>query len=397
MWHHLAMKPHRLSLALAASLSLLAWPAIASAAPGAPDQDPYPSVGLVAHQHAEVGPFRFQDGQVLPLRVGFESYGQPNATKSNAILVCHFFGGTGHAAGKLSPSDPRPGYWEALIGPGKAIDTNRHWVIAADVPANVNRRPWLQGSGPLSLNPATQKPYGASFPAVSVADMVQSQAALAKHLGIARWQAVVGASLGGMQALRWAVDRPDMVAKVVAIAAPGRTDPYGQVIAQLQVDAIRNDPAYPNGTPLKGLGQAWTLLMLQGLDRQVMTHSGSVAPGFGPELLRELQSQAPQRAATLDHEAWLRLAAAARDHDLGAGHGGYAAALRRVKAKALVLAAEGDLLFPPEALEADLVAPLRAAGASVRLGRFRSGHGHLGLLFDASSYAQPLQAFLAQP
>lgn len=351
-------------------------------------------MGLVRHEHLELGPFRFHSGATLPLRLGHETYGQPNADRSNAVLVCHFFGGTGHAAGRLSPTDPRPGYWDELIGPGKAIDTRRFWVIAADVPANVNRRPWLETTGPRSLDPGTGRPYGQAFPPVRVQDMVESQARLAERLGIRRWAAVVGASLGGMQALRWAVDRPAQVAKVVAIAAPGQADGYVRTLTQLQLDAIRHDPRYGQGEPLQGLGQAWTLLMLQGLSRPTMAAEGPAAPGFGPDLLAELQAQAPQRAATLDAEAWLRLAEAAQAHDLGQGHGGLAPALARVQAQVLLLSAQDDLLFPPEAIEARLAQPLRLAGKAVQHARFATRHGHLGLLYEAQAYAPQLAAFL---
>ena len=161
---------------------------------------------LVEKKLFELPQYRTNNGEIIEcLRVGWESYGTLNQGKSNAILVTHYFSGTSHAAGRYSPQDELPGYWDAIIGPGKAIDTEKYFVLPSDTLVNLNARdPNVITTGPSSCNPATGERYGMNFPVVSIHDFVEVQKALVESLGVERLRAVVGPSMGALQAYQWA-------------------------------------------------------------------------------------------------------------------------------------------------------------------------------------------------
>ena len=206
-------------------------------------EDPH-SVGIVAPQIAEFD-------EPLPLRCGrsidsyqimYETYGQLNATGTNAVLICHALSGNHHAAGYHSKEDRKPGWWDTAIGPGKAIDTNRFFVVA------LNNLGGCDGStGPKSINPATGAPFGPEFPVIAVRDWVKSQHRLAKRLGINEWAAVVGGSLGGMQALRWSIDHPDMVKNCVVIASAPKLTAQNIAFNEVARQSIYRDPDFHDG------------------------------------------------------------------------------------------------------------------------------------------------------
>ncbi|HAG18931.1 MAG TPA: homoserine O-acetyltransferase, partial [Pseudomonas sp.] len=180
-----------------------------------PTAIPADSVGLVSPQVAHFAePLTLACGRTLAdYQLIYETYGELNAARSNAVLICHALSGHHHAAGYHSEDDRKPGWWDSCIGPGKAIDTDRFFVVS------LNNLGGCNGStGPSSTNPATGKPYGADFPVVTVEDWVHSQARLADRLGINQWAAVVGGSLGGMQALQWTISYPERVRHCLAIA-----------------------------------------------------------------------------------------------------------------------------------------------------------------------------------
>src|SRR5690606_36968112 len=154
--------------------------------------------------------------------VGWEAYGELNEAKDNVILITHFFSGNSHAAGKYTAADPQPGYWDAIIGPGKAIDTNKYFVISSDTLVNAfPHLPHVTTTGPASINPATGKPYGLNFPVVTIRDFVNVQHALLSSLGINKLHAVVGASMGSLQAIEWDSAYPDMVERIVSVIGTG--------------------------------------------------------------------------------------------------------------------------------------------------------------------------------
>lgn len=179
------------------------------------------SVGVVQARQAHFDvPIRLKSGEILPqFDLVYETYGTLNADKSNAVLVCHALSGTHHVAGKYAETDKHPGWWDNLVGPGKPLDTNKFFVIG------VNNLGGCHGSsGPSTINPATGKPWGAAFPVVTVEDWVQSQSRLLDYLGVSQLAAVIGGSLGGMQALEWTISFPDRVRHALVIAsAPNLT------------------------------------------------------------------------------------------------------------------------------------------------------------------------------
>ncbi len=171
--------------------------------------------------------FRFLSGEILDIEIGYETYGELNPARDNAILICHYWTGTSHAAGKYAPSDALPAWWDALIGPGKVIDTDKYFVICPNTLANVQARdPNVISTGPASIDPRTRKPYGSCFPRVTFRDMVRVQRALVEHLGIARLRAIGGPSGGGMQALEWACEYPDFMDKIFGVCTFGRSNAF---------------------------------------------------------------------------------------------------------------------------------------------------------------------------
>src|SRR5580765_2966018 len=156
------------------------------------------------------------------VRVGYETYGRLNAAGDNAIFVPHFFSGNSHAAGRYKADEKAAGYWDAIIGPGKAIDTDKYFVVSADSLVNLNvKSPMVGTSGPATTNPDTGKPYGSSFPVVSIADFVRVHKALLDSLGVKKLAAAAGASMGSLQAMQWAAEYPDYVERVIHVIGPG--------------------------------------------------------------------------------------------------------------------------------------------------------------------------------
>jgi homoserine O-acetyltransferase/O-succinyltransferase len=205
---------------------------------------PSDSVGLVTPRvFTSESPFALQCGEALPgFELVYETYGELNAERSNAVLVCHALSGHHHAAGYHSVDDRKPGWWDACIGPGKPIDTNRFHVVS------LNNLGGCHGStGPTTINPAPAAEYGPDFPTVTVRDWVNSQALLADHLGIERFAAVIGGSLGGMQALQWAIDNPGRVRAAVLIAAAARLSAQNIAFNEIARQAIMGDPQFHGG------------------------------------------------------------------------------------------------------------------------------------------------------
>ncbi len=205
---------------------------------------PEDSVGLVEPRIAHFAePLALACGRELAdYQLIYETYGTLNAAHSNAVLICHALSGHHHAAGYHSPEDRKPGWWDSCIGPGKPIDTNRFFVVA------LNNLGGCNGStGPASLNPATGKPYGADFPVVTVEDWVNSQARLADRLGIEQWAAVVGGSLGGMQALQWTMSYPERVRHCLCIASAPRLSAENIAFNEVARQSILTDPDFHGG------------------------------------------------------------------------------------------------------------------------------------------------------
>jgi homoserine O-acetyltransferase/O-succinyltransferase len=204
---------------------------------------------IVEKRTFEMPSLKTLGGQTIKaVKVGWQSAGTLNADKSNAILITHFFSGNSHAFGKYKAEDAAAGYWDGLIGPGKAIDTNRFFVLSSDTLVNLNTgMPSVVTTGPASVNPDTGKPYGMSFPVVGIGDFVNVQKALVESLGITKLHTVMGASMGGLQAYDWAARYPQMVDRIIPVISAAEASPW--LIAWLDAwgSPIKLDPKWNNG------------------------------------------------------------------------------------------------------------------------------------------------------
>jgi homoserine O-acetyltransferase len=357
------------------------------------------SVGIVVPQRALFSePLILNSGRLLPqFELVYETYGQLRGDGSNAVLICHALSGNHHAAGRYEPDDRKPGWWEVMIGPGKPIDTERLFVVC------LNNLGGCDGStGPGSINPDTGAAWGSSFPQIEVEDWVASQKRLAEHLGIGRWAAVIGGSLGGMQALAWAVLHPEWVEHCVALAAaPGLT---AQNIAfnEIARHAILSDPAWANGdyhhtetVPEKGLALARMVGHLTYMSADGMSDR------FGRELREDgidneeevvfqvesyLRYQGHQFSTRFDANTYLLMTRALDRFDLAARHDGdLAAALAESQASFLIASFSTDWRFSP-ARSREIVNALLAARKPVSYANIETDAGHDGFLLPIPSY-----------
>ncbi|WP_440996444.1 homoserine O-succinyltransferase MetX [Arhodomonas sp. SL1] len=374
-----------------------------------PKTIPPDSVGLVAPRHARFEePLTLECGRELPgFELVYETYGTLNADASNGVLVCHALSGTHHAAGYHTLEDSKPGWWEALIGPGKPLDTNRFFVVCS------NNLGGCHGStGPSSVNPATGEPWGPDFPMVTVHDWVVSQARLADHLGIQRWAAVVGGSLGGMQALQWAIDFPDRLAHSVVIAAAPRLSAQNIGFNEVARQAIRSDPDYHEGryqargaVPRRGLMLARMLGHITYLSDEAMHEKfgRDLREGkpdydfhYGVEFEVEsyLRYQGRSFINRFDANTYLLMTKALDYFDPAAAHGGnLSRALAHVRAGFLVAAFTSDWRFPP-ARSREIVRALLDEDKDVSYAEIEADHGHDAFLMPIEQYRAVVGAYM---
>jgi len=349
-----------------------------------------------------------QNGKTIKsVRVGYETYGKLNAAGTNAIFVPHFFSGNSHAAGRYKADEKAAGYWDAIIGPGKAIDTDKYFLFSADTLVNVNvKSPMVGTAGPATINPDTGKPYGSSFPVVSMKDFVRVHKALADALGVKKLTAVAGASGGSIQAMEWAVEYPDFVERVIHVIGPGlEIQPYSIGMIDAWAAPIKLDPNWKGGDyyggaePLDGLAQALKLVTLTTVHYQwaEKLHGYKWAeegknPGDAMGNLFAVQDALDKsgkaRASSNDagHFVWLAKANELYNVDHEAN---------RIKAKVLFLPAKTDLLFPPE-FSRKAADKLRAQGNHVELYEIEGTNGHLDGIFSIAKVSDPIRAFLAR-
>lgn len=358
-------------------------------------------------------------GSIAPVEVEYETYGEPNADRSNAILVCHALSGDAHAAGweRNPPSDLRgyragmPGWWDRVIGPGKAIDTRRFWVVCSNVLGGC-----YGTTGPDSIQPSTGEPYGPDFPAVTVEDWVELQARLLDHLGIARLHTVVGGSLGGQQALEWGLRFPDRVARVVVLASAARLSPQGIAFNYVGRQAIKSDPGFQDGRyygrerqPSEGLSVARmlahiTYIAQEGIERKARgKSSGSEVAGGNdePRAIKEgirtfLNHVAGKFVTRFDANSYLRITHAMDDYDAARAWGGgdLVAACRRLRSRIMIASFSSDWLYPPAQCR-DLALAVNRAGHAVTYVEVPSDNGHDAFLVDHEKVSHLLASFLA--
>lgn len=350
-------------------------------------------------------------GETIPeVRVGWEAYGTPNADRSNVILVAHHFSGTSHAAGRYAPDDAEPGYWDAIIGPGKAIDTERFYVISSDTLVNANvHDERVVTTGPASIDPRTGRRYGLEFPVVTIRDFVEVQRRLLDSLGIEKLHAVIGASMGSLQSLEWAVAYPERVERMVSVIGAGRMRPWEVAVLETWAWPIRLDPAWNGGDyyrgprPLDGLAATMAMVTQQALhpvffDARFDDHH-PLAPAVLESVNRRFEvadwllERGRQRARRMDANHLLYLIRASQT--FLAGHGDdLGKALSRVRADSLFLPASGDLLLRPELAREAHEMLLRQGGSST-IEYIDGVTGHLDGLTTIEEHAETLAAFLS--
>lgn len=369
--------------------------------------DSHDSVGIVTAQTAVFDtPLALNSGAILQgYQLRFETYGELNAAKSNAILICHALSGHHHVAGRYQTDDKAAGWWDNMIGPGKPIDTRRFFVVG------VNNLGGCHGStGPSSVNSDTGQPWGSAFPVVTVSDWVASQSRLADRLGIERWAAVIGGSLGGMQALQWSIDYPERIAHALVIASAPKLSAQNIAFNDVARQAIITDPEFHGGDfyahdalPRRGLRLARmlghiTYLSDDGMGEKFgrMLRSGDYRFGYDVEFEIEsyLRYQGDKFSDTFDANTYLLMTKALDYFDPAKSFGGdLVAALKKASAQFLVASFTSDWRFSPERSR-ETVKALVAANRPVSYAEIESVHGHDAFLMTDEPYVQLMRAYL---
>lgn len=342
-------------------------------------------------------------GRLEHVTVAYETWGELNDARDNALLVLHALTGDSHAAGPAGPGHAFEGWWDAVVGPGRAIDTDRFFVVCPNVLGG------CQGTtGPASTDPATDHPYGSRFPVVTIRDQAVVESALADRLGIARWAAVVGGSMGGQRALEWAVAFPDRVPRAVILACGAQATAEEIALCSLQIRAIHADPAFRGGdyydhapgegpwrgmSLARGIGQVSYRSELELDARFGRGHQGDELPLEGGRYAVEsyLDYHGEKLASRFDANTYITLSRAMNHHDVGRGRGGIAAALARIRADVTIAGISSDRLYPLR-LQHELAELIPgASGVAV----IESLDGHDGFLTETEQVGAVIRKALA--
>ena len=344
------------------------------------------------------------------VQVAYETWGTLNATGDNAIYICHALTGDAHAAGRYQPSDKKGGWWNPMIGPSRAFDTDRYFVVCANILGG------CQGTtGPASLDPATGKPYGSRFPPIAVRDMVRLEYRLLRALGVSHLACVTGGSLGGMQTLEWLVCYPDFVATAIPIATAMAFSPQGIAFNLIGRQAIMLDPNWLGGDyydtpahPDAGLALARMVGMISyqsdasmqrkfGRERVNESEATYYDPAARFQVENYLHYQGESLVQRFDANSYLILSRAMDLHDLGYQRGGIAAAIDRIApaTRTLVVGISSDLLFPTR-LQRETVATLQAADRQAIYYELESPWGHDAFLLEYERLTPVISSFLSE-
>ena len=344
--------------------------------------------------------------RLQPWTLAYEEYGPAWAKAERAVLVCHGLTSTAHAAGQHAPQDSKPGWWHQAIGPGKAIDTDKYYVVCSNVLGGFGG-----STGPASLDPATGRPYGLRFPVVTIADMVDAQARLADHLGIERFACVVGGCMGGFQALEWLARHPARVGAAVVISSAARVSAHTLALWEVIRQAIQSDPAFKGGDyyegplPDQGMGLTTMFGMMIWMSKQVMEQRfglRTIKPS-PPELSLEPQfaiQEFFQRLGQgggggIDPNALIYLTKAMDFFDLTRGRAEPSQAFEGCPARALLVSYLSDWRYPPQDSE-ELAQAMGRAGMQARHLTLPSEFGHGAFIYDSQGLGPELASFLAQ-
>ena len=342
---------------------------------------------------------------LAPVEVAYQTYGQLDAARSNAILIMHAFSGDAHAAG-MSPETGKPGWWDSMIGPGKGFDTDRFFVICSNVLGGCRGT-----TGPSSINPASGQPFAVSFPGITIADMVRLQAKLMDFLGIERLLAVAGGSMGGMQVLEWAVSYPHRIVAALPIASTARHSAMQIAFNEVGRQAIMADPDWSDGNyyagkpPGRGLAVARMVGHITYMSDDSMREKfgrryrakeqPSFAFGADFEVESYLRYRGSQFVDRFDANSYLYITKAMDYFDVGAGHASLAVSLERAQARFLVISFTSDWLYPSyQSLE--IVNALRSRNRDVAYCEIPSSYGHDAFLVEVEEQTEIVSGFLTQ-
>jgi homoserine O-acetyltransferase len=361
------------------------------------------SVGIVETQSVTFPEgIKLDSGRILsPLTLAFETYGTLNEDRSNAILVAHAWTGNAHLAGRNHPDDPKPGWWDAIVGADRLLNTNRYFIICCNVIGSC-----YGSTGPTSINPKTGKRYNLSFPVVTIRDMVRAQALLLDHLGISRLLTVIGGSMGGMQALEWATQFPDRIASAIALATTPRPSPMAISLNAVARWAIFNDPTWRKGeykkNPKDGLALARGIGHITFLSDESMwgkfgrrfSAKDGIYDFFGQfEVERYLSYNGYGFVDRFDANSFLYLAKALDIYDIVLGYDTQDEVLSRITVPLQFFTFSSDWLYPPTQTEA-LVADLQRLGIDVEYHLIASPYGHDAFLLEHETFAPQINSFL---
>lgn len=356
---------------------------------------------------ARIGDLPLESGQSLPdVRIAYETWGELSAARDNAILVLHALTGDSHVVGPSGPAHPSAGWWPGVVGPGRAIDTDRWFVVAPNVLGG------CQGStGPASVA-SDGVEWGARFPFLTIRDQVSAQIAFARRLGIERFAAVVGGSMGAMHVLEWAIMAPDAVERIAVLAAPAATTADQIALNSVQLEAVRSDPAFRGGAyydapdgdgPTRGLSLARRMAMLNYRTPVELNHrferswQSSLDPlGGGGRFAVEsyLDFHGNKFTRRFDANSYLVLTEAMNSHDVGRGRGGIEAALDSVTATSLVLGIDSDRYFSLEG-QREIAGRLRRSIHGDEPVVLHSDYGHDAFLIEDDAVGAALAELLA--
>jgi len=374
-----------------------------------PESIPADSVGLVKPSTIHIDtPLQLDCGKTLPsYDLVYETYGSLNENGSNAVLICHALSGDHHAAGFHTMEDRKPGWWDTAIGPGKAIDTNHFYVVC------LNNLGGCKGStGPNTINPETGELYGPDFPIVTVPDWVRSQAMLADRLGIQQWAAVIGGSLGGMQALQWSISLPERVRHAIVIAAAPKLSAQNIAFNEVARTAIKSDPDFHDGysikhttLPRQGLGLARMLGHITYLSDEAMgekfgreLRNGAIQYGYDVEFQIEsyLRYQSTSFVERFDANTYLLMTKALDYFDPAqAFNDDLVATVANIQAKSLIISFTSDWRFSPERSK-EIVNAMLAAGKSVCYAEIEAHQGHDAFLMPIPRYLEIFGTYMQQ-
>ena len=364
------------------------------------------SVGAATAQKAQFSePLKLRGGAELPsFELAYETYGTLNAAKSNAVLVCHALNASHHVAGFYPDDKDNVGWWDNLVGPGKPLDTNRFFVVGSNYIGSC-----FGSTGPASINPASGKPWGADFPVVTVEDWVEAQRRLADRLGIERFAAIIGGSLGAMQALQWTLSYPQRVRHSIVIAAAAKLTPQNIAFNEVARQAIMTDPDFHGGhyydkgvVPTRGLRIARMIGHITYLSGEAMAEKfgrlmrrGALGFDFGTDFEVEsyLRYQGDKFSTYFDANTYLRITKALDYFDPAADFGGdLAKALARATAAFLVVSFKSDWRFTP-ARSREIVKALLDNRCGVTYAEINAPHGHDAFLLEDARYHGALRSY----